>query len=140
MKTPHFVPSVPVSPDDVMEHAQTAIRAACVYFEISSEWEIELKPSAFDDGTEAQITHSGRYLTALIEVNMPHFQQYPERIWSKVGHEVAHLVTAELAYVWQWVPNEVSEPLTDQHKMALERATVRMERMFARDCPDPWVS
>lgn len=140
MTEPIFVEPPKVTPSQVMDHARRAMEAACTYFRISSDWEITLKPSAFEDSTEAQITHSGHYMTALIEIDLPHFQKSPERIWPKVAHEVAHLVTAEISYLWHQLPDEVKESRDYQKAQALERATVRLERMFARDCPDPGVS
>lgn len=128
-----------ISEAEVMRRAHRALNEACAYFGISSDWRFTLlSGSSLGEGNFAQVELDQTYLRATIELSVLDAQRDPGHLWQSIGHEVAHVVTAEWANLWRRLPEEVRNgPLDPYHSDACERATVRLERMFLRDVPEP---
>lgn len=131
---------IKISANEVVERFAQAVEAARVFFGLSNEWRILIEPSDGKGGSAAlNIDHA--YLKATVSVNVEYFMFYPEDIWKDAGHEVAHLVTAELNQLWSLMPDAWKldgNTECDLLRAAFEQTTVRLERLFVRCVPDPY--
>lgn len=126
-----------LSPDEVDRRARAAIDAALRYFGIDGELRVELMhETPKGEHSVANVTPDLSYLKATIRMDTDYYQCYPRSIWGDMGHEVAHLVTREAADLRDHLPAEPELRVT-LYTRAIEQATVRLERMFVRDCPEP---
>ena len=139
-KPPDLSPDVAnrIDAGEVMLRAEQAVAAACDFFGISNEWRVRVLARTPPEGA-ADITHDPSYLWADIRLDIAYYRQYPQELWSDMGHEVAHLVTSELGHLWMRLPQDhpTVQALQPYRKDAVERATVRLERLWLRCNPDP---
>lgn len=132
-------PGAKISPDTVIRRCEEAVEAARVYFGLSNEWRVWIVPGDGKGGAAAALIKHP-YLKVEVNVDVEYLMLNPEELWGTMGHEVAHLVTAELNHLWGKMPDQWSDDghtECDLLRDAFEQATVRLERMFVRDCPDP---
>lgn len=132
-------PALTLTPDDVIARCVEAVEVARVFFGVSNEWRVWIEPGDGKGGSAALLLNHA-YLKATLNVNVDHFMTFPEEIWGAMGHEVAHMITAELNQLWGQMPVEWREDgqvPCDLLRAAFEQATVRLERLFVRCCPDP---
>lgn len=122
----------------LMRVAEAAVAAARAYFQTSPEVELHLQVADVKEGdgplgsANAQVEICYGYHSAVIKFNIDSLDSY-EEVWRAAGHEVAHLVTQELAATIS--ARQAADTLSNLQVMALEAATVRLERMFVRDRP-----
>lgn len=74
-----------------------------------------------------------------ISVDLDLYQRRPDKIRRDMAHEVAHLASDELTCMFQRMPpawSDEGEPLATLLVDALERLTVRLEKLYMRERPD----
>lgn len=115
-----------------------AVNAARAFFGVGDEWEVILIAES-PQGACSNITAELAYLRATIRFDVDYYQVHPQDIWRHAAHEVAHLVTVEAAHIrdlyQEGMPDR--ETIHVKHTEAIERATVRLDRLFVRCNPQP---
>lgn len=126
-----------VSPEQVMERAGQAVHAALDFFAVSSDWKVEVRRGQLTDDMVASCHADTAYLRAIISLDVDYYCRRPGALWGDMGHEVAHLVTSELMDLLEDLPAD--DPtrlrLRAAHRIGIERATTRLERLFLRERP-----
>lgn len=128
-----------LDPTDTMHRLEAAVEEAREFFKVDPIWTIEIRAEGAGSGA-ARIDASRAYLKAPIGVDLDYYQHNPEKIRRDMAHEIAHLVTAEIWQVWRHLPEDVQGDDTVTGRLmrdALEAATVRLERLFMRERPEP---
>lgn len=129
------------SAEQATRHIHRAVDRALIYFDQRSpDFRVYVYTDSPKGGGPAEITMDLAYLNAGIKVNLDHYSEHPETIWQQIGHEVAHVITRELARLRPKLTKEGSfEEVA--YIEGIESATTRLERMWVRDVPDPgWQS
>lgn len=126
-----------LNPDDVERVAMEAINAARDYFNLDPLWKIRFTLDALPDGENACVQIRAMYMQADITVD-PAKASTLAQVWSDAGHEVAHLVLADLETVRAHIEQEEGgewSALSRSFRAGVELAVTRLERAFARDRP-----
>lgn len=121
---------------ETMQQLEAAIAEARVFFGIDPLFDTPVRADKADGG--AQIFVNPGYFHRPISVDLDYYQRNPLLIREDMAHEVAHLVTDELTSMFQRLPPECSkegEPLALLLVDAVEKATVRLEKLFMRERP-----
>ncbi len=124
---------------ETVRRLEAAIEEARAFFGVDPMWNTPLLANT-DGG--AHVDMKIGYLEAPISVNLDFFQKYPERIREYMGHEVAHLLSAEVHRLSAVLPPEYRDTDTPAGRMfedALESLTVRLERLFLRERQAPTI-
>lgn len=113
--------------------AARAFSDAMAFFQPSPEWDVKLEAREIEEeDTPAQLWTKQDYLLATV-VYDPAQCESGERLWSHIGHEVAHLLSGEYIVLEQQFPDREGARFTH----ACERLTVRLERLWVRERPYP---
>ena len=127
-----------LNPDDVARVAAECVRQAREFFVIDPAWKVYLKLGQLQGDARALITITADYLYASITVD-PMASDDLAEVWGDVGHEVAHLVLADLentrAFIEQDEAHGSMSPLDRSFRQGVERAVVRLERLWLRERP-----
>ena len=129
-----------VDPDKAMEVARRAVDKACEYFDIKG-WDIDLSIKRLEDDTRGCIDKQVAYLRVWISIDASQADDL-EAVWRTTAHEVAHIALCEVDILYHGAKKlmndyDKQESLDFFHELAAERTTVKLERMFMRDCPYP---
>lgn len=127
------MPEVRQSPTKTLRQLEAAVKDARAFYGIDPLYETPVLADL--SGRTAQIKMIPGYFYRPISVDLDYYQRHPHTIREDMAHEVAHLVTDELACLIQRLPPELrdeGEPLAMLLIDAIERATVRMERLYIR--------
>lgn len=119
-----------------MRQLEAAVQEARTFFRIDPLFETPVWADKADGG--AHITIKPGYFHRPISVDLDYYQRNPQAIRSSMAHEAAHLVTDELASMFQRLPAEWrndDQPLAQLLIDALEKATVRLEGIYVRERP-----
>lgn len=120
-----------------MRRFEAAVQEARAYFGIDPAWRTPVQAKASDG---AYVTAHPGYLDAPICIELDFFQRHPEKIREYAAHEVAHILSAELNRLRSVMPEEFQNKDAPAGRMfddALEALTVRLERLFLRERPEP---
>lgn len=124
---------------ETMHRLEAAVMEARAFFGIDPLYHTPVRPDKADGAAEVRPSHG--YLFAPIGVDVYYYQQHPELIRQDMAHEVAHLLSAEMVALNEHMPEEwqygSQAAQGRMFKMALETLTVRLERLFMRERPDP---
>ena len=126
-----------LDPSETIHRLEAAVAEARTFFGIDPLFETPIRADKADGG--AHILIEPGYFFRPISVDLDYYQRNPHTIREDMAHEVAHLVTDELASAFQRLPPEFSkegEPVAMLLVDALEKATVRLDRLFMRERPD----
>ncbi|GHG37467.1 hypothetical protein GCM10017784_34790 [Deinococcus indicus] len=122
------------SASKTLRQLEAAVKEARAFYGIDPLYDTPVRAD-LSGGSSTQIRIEPGYFHRPISVDLDYYQRNPHLIREDMAHEVAHLVTDELACMFQRLPPELrdeGEPLAMLLIDALERATVRLERMFTR--------
>lgn len=114
-----------------------AIDRAREFFNLTPEWKIHLQIQEND--IEAEIFIKPHYHIAHLRVN-PGKYDNPAAVWADVGHEVAHLVTADFELLYDYartLGNVNQDYLSELWKDSVEPVVMRLEDLFVRHNPMP---
>lgn len=120
---------------ETLNRCQAAVTEARAFFGIDPLFRTPVKAEGAGN-TTCRIHVSPGYFERPIGIDLDYYQQNPEKIREDMAHEVGHLVTDELASIFQRMPPEwrdADQPLARLLIDALEKATVRLERLFMRE-------
>ncbi|MFC6592401.1 hypothetical protein ACFP81_10620 [Deinococcus lacus] len=125
-----------LDPGETMQRLEAAAHEAREFYGIDPLFETPIRADKAEGG--AHILMDPGYFYRPISVDLDYYQKNPHLIQEDMAHEVAHLVTDELACAFQRLPPEFSErgePVAMLLVDALERATARLEKLFMRERP-----
>lgn len=118
---------------------EAAIQAAREHFGLANEWKIFVSIGPVPEGCTACIHMNAGYLSAYITFQ-PYYEA-PEDVWQDAGHEVAHILLAELepvrAFIEQDERHGKHSPLDRMFRFGTERTVSRLEAQWARMNPMP---
>lgn len=129
----------PLDPTETMQRLEAAVAEARAFFGIDPLYDTPIWADGGKDGAPCSIDMKPGYFHRPVSVDLDYYQRKPHLIRADMAHEVAHLVTDELACMFQRLPPEWSraeEPLAVLLVDALERATVRIEKLMMRERPE----
>lgn len=128
-----------LSVGETMRRCEDAVKEAREFFGIDPLYILKVQ-ATLSGGDVASIDAGDGYLRCSISVNINYFQNHPEVIRRDMAHEVAHLVSNEVVQLQKRMPeewrdrNQVAGGMLED---AIETMTVRLERLFLRERPDP---
>lgn len=117
---------------------EAAVKEAREFFGIDPLFDTPVRADKADGG--AHIFISPGYFHRPIGVDLDYYMKNPHTIRGDMIHEVAHLMTDELASALQRLPPEFSDegvPVAMLLIDAIEKATVRCEKLMLRERPHP---
>ena len=122
---------------ETMRQLEAAVAEARAFFGVDPLFDTPILADKSDGGVQMKI--SPGYYWRPISVDLDYYQTKPHLIREDMAHEVAHLMTDELASLFQRLPPECSDrdqPLAMLLVDAVEKATVRLEKLFMRERPE----
>ncbi|WP_034335095.1 hypothetical protein [Deinococcus misasensis] len=123
----------------ILEVGIRAINAAREHFGLASEWRIFANVGEVPEGCRAAVQMHSDYLNAYVTFHP--FYEDPEQVWGDAGHEVAHLLLAELepvrAHIEQDEKHGRYSPLDRMFRFGVERTVSRLEAQWKRMNPYP---
>ncbi len=125
--------------NETMRRFEAAVAEARVFYGIDPLFDTPIYADGVPGNSSIQIKINPGYYHRPISVDLDYYQRNPHRIREDAAHEVAHLVSDELACIMQRMPPEwrdSGEPCAMLLIDALERLTVRLEKLYLRERPE----
>lgn len=125
-----------LNPDDIHATACAAINTAREYFNLDPLWQITLTLAPLKDDESACVHITADHLRADITLN-PTAHDSLARVWQDCGHEVAHIVLADLEPLRAHLEQDGDkwDAVNRIFRRGIELAVTRLELAFARDRP-----
>jgi hypothetical protein len=123
----------------ILEIGTRAINAAREHFGLANEWRVFASVGEVPEGCRASVQMHADYLNAYVTFQ-PWYED-PADVWRDAGHEVAHILLAELepvrAFIEQDEQHGRHSPLDRMFRFAVERTVCRLEAQWFRMNPYP---
>lgn len=127
-----------LDPQKAARLARLALKRARAYFKVDPTWDIKLKAESLEQWTAAEIERNTAYRRATVSYD-PGQADSPAELWGHIGHEVAHILLAQLD-VLQLALKE-SGRWDDSAQFlwthGVENSVMTLQAMWERDCPMP---
>lgn len=123
--------------NETIRRLEAAVLEARLFYGIDPLYDIPIRADKAEGAAQIEIRPG--YFFRPISVDLDYYQRSPHLIRQDMAHEVGHVVTDELACMFQRLPPawaDEDQPLAQLLVDAIERATVRLEKMFLRERPD----
>ncbi len=126
-----------LEPNEAMRRLEAAVAETRAFYGIDPLVDTPVRADKSDGAAQIEIRPG--YFLRPISVDLDYYQRFPHLIRQDMAHEVGHLVTDELACMFQRLPpawSDEDQPLARLLVDAIEKATVRLEKLFLRERPD----
>lgn len=115
--------------------AARAVDVAAEFFHVE-DWTLRWRQTRLPKGKAALINTRPAYNAADIEYDITQMED-EEDLWAAMGHEIAHLVSAEFLMLHDVLKADkvMTKGRDETYTYALEKLTTRLEHLFRRQRP-----